>query len=349
MTDVFVVQDEIAAAIAGKLQVKLSASIPRYVPQPAAYEEFLKARHHLQRWTPESAARARECLERAVTVDPQFALAHSDLGWCFYILAIENQIPPREAADLMRSTAQKALKIQPSLPDIHAVLAMSAVLDYDWSEAGQNFELVMASEQIQPFIRYLHSSFYLVSLGRMKEAEAGIERALQEDPLNALCRSALGSFCVTSGRFADGEGVLRGVLQLDENFWIAHSWLSFSCLKQDRLTEAIAHEEKARSLASWNPTVIGRLAAMNERVGETSRGQALLNELGDGSAFGTPGGFLCYHSILGDIDSAADWYENAIKQHDPRAPWLFPLQFGDLLTSSPRWPGLRLMMNLKAD
>ncbi len=346
MTDVFAVQDEIAAVIAGKLQVKLSASTPRYVPKPAAYEEFLKARHHLQRWTPESAARARECLERAVTLDGGFALAHSDLGWCFYILAIENQIPPREAAELMRSTAQKALQIEPSLPDIHAVLAMAAVLDYDWYEAGRNFELVMAGEQIQPFVRYLHSSFYLVSLGRMKEAEAGIERALQEDPLNALCRSALGSFCLTSGRFADGEGILRGILQLDENFWIAHSWLSFSCLKQNRLTEAIAHEEKARSLASWNPTVIGRLAAMNERGGNTSRSRALLEQLGDGTAFGTPGGFLCYHAVLANIESAADWYQKAIEQRDPRAPWLFPLQFGDLFASNSRWPGLRQTMNL---
>ncbi len=346
MTDVFAMQDEIAAAIAGKLQVKLSASPPRYVPQPAAYEEFLKARHHLQRWTPESAARGRECLERAIALDPGFALAHSDLGWCFYILAIENQIPPREAADAMRATARKALEIESWLPDVHGVLAMAAVLDYDWSEAGREFELVMASDQIQPFIRYLHSSFYLVSLGRMKEAEQGIERAIQEDPLNVLCRTALGSFCLASGRFAQGEAILNGVLQLDDNFWIAQSWLGFSCLKQNRLTEAIAYEEKARLLASWNPTVIGRLAAMHERVGEKIRAHALLKELGDGTAFGVPGGLLCYYAVLGNIDSAADWYEKAIEQRDPRAPWLFPLQFGELFTSSPRWPGLLRTMNL---
>ena len=126
MTDVFVVQDEIAAAIAGALQVKLSAPPREYVPQLAAYEEFLKARHHLQRWTPESAARGRECLERAVVFDPGFALAHSELEWCYYILAIENQIPPGEAAESMRATARKALGIESSLPDAHAVLAMAA-------------------------------------------------------------------------------------------------------------------------------------------------------------------------------------------------------------------------------
>jgi tetratricopeptide (TPR) repeat protein len=137
-------------------------------------------------------------------------------------------------------------------------------------------------------------------------------------------------------------------LQLDENFWIAQSWMGFSCLKQNRMTEAIAYEEKARSLAPWNPTVIGRLAGMHERVGEKSRAQALLEELGSGTAFGVPGGFLCYHSVLADVDSAAGWYEKAIEQRDPRAPWLFPMQFGDLLTSSPRWPGLMRRMNLPA-
>ena len=144
MTDVFAVQDEIAAAIAGKLQVKLSAAPPRYVPQAAAYEEFLKSRHHLQRWTPESAARGRECLERAVALDPGFALAHSELGWCFYILAIENQSPPPQAAEFMRATAQRALEIESSLPDAHAVLAIAGVLDYDWAEAGRQFQLAMA-------------------------------------------------------------------------------------------------------------------------------------------------------------------------------------------------------------
>jgi tetratricopeptide (TPR) repeat protein len=280
--------------------------------------------------------------------DPGFALAHSELGWCYYILAIENQIAPGEAAESMRATARKALGIESSLPDAHAVLAMAGVLDYDWSEAGRQFQLAMASERIQPFICYLHSAFYLVSLGRMREAEQGVERVLQEDPLNALCRTALGSYRLASGKFEEGEAILRDALQLDENFWIAQSWMSFSCLKQNRMTEAIAYEEKARSLAPWNPTVIGRLAGMHECVGENSRAQALLEELGDGTAFGVPGGFFCYHSVLADVDSAVGWYEKAIEQHDPRAPWLFPLQFGDLLTSSPRWPDLMRMMNLPA-
>jgi TolB-like protein/predicted Ser/Thr protein kinase len=136
LADVFAVQDEIAQAIAAALQVKLSAPPRKYTPKLAAYEEFLKARHYLQRWTPESAVHARECLERAVALDPGFALAHSDLGWCFFTLVTENRMPPREAAALMRVETGKALEIDSSLPDAHAVLGLAGVLDYDWTEAG---------------------------------------------------------------------------------------------------------------------------------------------------------------------------------------------------------------------
>jgi len=51
----------------------------------------------------------------------------------------------------MRATARKALGIESSLPDAHAVLAMAGILDYDWSEAGRQFQLAMAGERTQPF------------------------------------------------------------------------------------------------------------------------------------------------------------------------------------------------------
>jgi len=151
LADVFAVQDEIAAAIASALQVKLSTSPRKHIPKLAAYEEFLKARHHVQKWRPESAARARECLERAIALDAEFALAHSDLGWCFFTLATENEIPPREAAALMSAEARKALEIDPSLPDAHAVMGMVAVLDYEWYEAGECFRRAMAASRFNPW------------------------------------------------------------------------------------------------------------------------------------------------------------------------------------------------------
>jgi serine/threonine-protein kinase len=80
MAEVFAVQDEIAAAIAEALKVKLGAepatSPRRYMPNLPAYEAYLKARYHWGKYRPESLARSKEYLEQAIALDPKFALAH---------------------------------------------------------------------------------------------------------------------------------------------------------------------------------------------------------------------------------------------------------------------------------
>jgi eukaryotic-like serine/threonine-protein kinase len=346
LADVFAVQDEIAAAIAGALQVKLSAAPRKHTPKLEAYGEFLKARHHLQKWTLESAARGRECLERAIALDPAFAEVHSALSWYFFTMVSENQIPPREAAASMRKEAQKALEIDSSLPDPHAALGMASVLDYDWAEADQHFRLAMAQEPVPILVRYFYGHFFLAAVGRIKEAEEENKCGLQEDPLNLLIRSATGIYHIAADRVSEGQAVLRQLLELDDTFWIAYVWLATSCAMQGRTDEAIAYAEKARALAPWNPPVIGLLAGLLERKGEHLRAQALLKELSDGSAFGAPAGFVSYHALLGQIDLAADCFEKVIEQRDTRAPWIIPHFFGDLITSSPHWPKLRNMMNL---
>src|SRR4029077_4456749 len=86
MADVFALQDEIAAAIAAALRIKLAgqpAAARQYPPNPASYEALLRAWHHLSKYTPESMMRARECLEEATALDPGYAPAHSALGMYF--------------------------------------------------------------------------------------------------------------------------------------------------------------------------------------------------------------------------------------------------------------------------
>ena len=63
MTDVFAMQDEIAAAIAGALRVKLSpqpAARARHTPSLPAYEAYLKGSYYMSKPTPDALARAKE-------------------------------------------------------------------------------------------------------------------------------------------------------------------------------------------------------------------------------------------------------------------------------------------------
>ena len=349
LADVFAVQDEIAQAISGALQVTLSPrhdARGRTTPKLPAYEALLKARHYHRKMTPEGLARSRQYFEEAIALDPDFAQAHSELGLCLLIHATENLMPASEAAALMNAEARRALAIDPSLSDAHAALALAAVLDYNWARAQTQFELAVACTPVSPQVRYYYSTFFLLSLGRLREAETEIVRAAQEDPLNIFVRAALGWINVVAGRDSVGETHLRQALELEERFWIACLWLIALSLRRENLAEAQLFAEKMHTLVPAHPFAIGLLAGILSRIGDTARAEQLLAKLGNGSSYGAPSGLVCYYMVRSEIDQAADWFRKAIAQRDSRAPGILPRLFGDLLLSSPHWPSLARLMNL---
>jgi eukaryotic-like serine/threonine-protein kinase len=349
MADVFAVQDEIAQAIAGALQVKLTprTNAPsRTAPKLPAYEALLKARHYHRKMTPEGLARSRQCYEEAIALDPEFAQAHCELGLNLLIHATENLMPAREAAARMNDEARSALAIDPSLADAHAAQALAAVLDYNWASAQTRFELAMARPPVSSQVRYYYATFFLLSLGRVSEAETEILRAAQEDPLNIFVRGAMGWIKVVAGRHHEGEAALRQAHELEDRFWIACLWLIATYLQRENLVDAQVFAEKMYALVPAHPFAIGLLAGILSRVGDTSRAEQLVAKLGDGSAYGTPSGRVCYHMVRSEIDLAANWFRHTIAQRDTRAPGILPRLFGDRLISSPHWPSLARLMNL---
>ena len=127
LSDIFAVQDEISAAIARALRVKFSrdAAPERYTPKLAAYEAYLKARYLQAKVTPESLELARRCYEQASELDPAFGMAHAGLGYYWLSLAHFGRHSAHECVLASRAEVQRALQIDPSLPDAHASLGLS--------------------------------------------------------------------------------------------------------------------------------------------------------------------------------------------------------------------------------
>ena len=98
----FAIQDEIAQAIAGALQVKLArtaADARHHTPRLAAYDAFLRrAPSPVLQVPPESSTRGVECLEQAIALDPEYAQPHAELGLA-YLLVSQGHRPLREVVD----------------------------------------------------------------------------------------------------------------------------------------------------------------------------------------------------------------------------------------------------------
>ena len=144
LEDVFAVQDEISAAIAGALQLKLSgrAAKPRYTPVLAAHEELLKGRYHHNKATPDSMMAAMAHYERAMALDPNYALVTAEYGMVLFGATVVGLGSSAQTPVKMRALAQRALELDPDLPEAHAVLGvLASTQDYAWNEAARQFAL----------------------------------------------------------------------------------------------------------------------------------------------------------------------------------------------------------------
>jgi TolB-like protein len=348
LTDVFAVQDEIAAAIAGALQLNLiekPSTARLHEPNLPAYDAFLKGRHQAYKYTPEGFAGAEAYFQRAIALDPRWADPHSALGYQYFLLGGLGLRPMSEMVLLARAEARKALELLPSEPAAHLVLgAIAALHDYDWKEAEEQFKLVQASGTLAPEIHDMYALFYLLPLGRFEEAIREQSKAIEQDPLNSRWRARQAFTFLCADRYELAIPEARKALDLDDrSFWphyvIAHSY----CL-QGKLAEALGPAEEAVRIAPWQQGASGILAGLLAQTGEKERADELLVSV----RRMTPGGMIMYHLVCSEIDAAIDWYQRDIELRQPFAALLASAGFFKPMRASPRWPKLAKMMNLPA-
>jgi eukaryotic-like serine/threonine-protein kinase len=349
LADVFAVQDEIAQAIASALQVQLSGTpgpLQQYKPSLPAYEALLKARHYMGAGRPDLFTRVKECYQQAIALDPKFALAQCEYGMYFAAMAIVGALPANEAFPRMRSQARKALELDPSLPEGHAMLGYTAAFfEYDWKEAERRFGLAMARDPVPGFVRHLYAAAYLLLTGRAAEAVQQIDLALQEDPLNLLLRNSRAACLIAAGRDEEAPAGWREILELNPAMALAHGSLTAYHASRGELDQALAHCEKAYALAPL-PHTIGFLAGLLKRTGDTRRAEELLQKLQSADAYGVPRGLVAYYWVLREFDTMAHWIEKAIDQRDPGGALSLRGLPGRELRSTPRWAGLMRKLNL---
>jgi TolB-like protein/Tfp pilus assembly protein PilF len=350
LADVFAVQDEIAQAIAAALRVRFSgtpAALEQYKPNLPAYEALLKARHYSMSGRLELIERAREWYERAIALDPKFALAQCAYGNYFLSMSLIGALPANQALPMVRSLAQKALELDPSLPEGHAMLGVvAASLEHNWEEAERRFRLATARDPVPINVRFPYALGYLLRAGRPAEALRQLEIGLKEDPLNLILRLNRAGCLAAAGRDDDAAGEYRDFLDLYPDNVGALGALAAHHVSRGELDQALLLCEKAHALAPLFPHLIGMLAGLLKRTGETSRAEELHGKLQPGDAFGAPRGLAVYHWVLREFDAEADWLGKAIEQRDLYGGTYLRYWYGRELRSTPRWAELMRLLNL---
>jgi serine/threonine-protein kinase len=339
LTDVFEVQDEIAAAIAGALRVRFAGrTMRKHQPNLPAYEALLRGRHEMSKLSPDGLERGKQFVEQAIALDPEYAEPHALLGTYYHDLAISSLLDPREAMPLARASAVRALELDPANAEAHAALCfVAATYEFDWKEAEKQSRFGRGCAGADVLAR---SSF---TLGRFDEAVRDAEAALALDPLNAARRMPLlASLCGSGSYSRTIEEARKATEVISEQHWGLHNYPGLAYAYQGKFAEAREPLERAFQLAPWHPIVRGALAGVLACLGEKERAEQLAASIPETA----PAGWILYHRLCSNIDAAIDWYEKAIEQRHPMAAaWARSAPFKPL-RESPRWPKLARMMNL---
>ena len=185
LEDVFAIQDEIAASIVKALRLVLSEDEKRALEKSPtvnvqAYEYYLRGRQYFHQWSRTSIQYARRMFERAIEIEPEYALAYTGIADCcaFLYMYWDGSKSNLDGADV---ASRRALELDPNLAAAHASRGFALSLSRRYSEARPAFERAL---QLDP---KLFEAYYLFARaclqeGKLAEAAANFAKAAEVRP-----------------------------------------------------------------------------------------------------------------------------------------------------------------------
>ena len=355
MTDLFVIQDEISHAIVEKLRVRLLEDEPlvkRYTENLEAYSLFLRGRYCIHRVTPESLARGKECLEQAIALDADNALAYSALAEYYWAnLMWGCAMPGSEAIPPAKTAALTAVKLDDTLAEAHAQLGSAkGIGDFDWTGAEREFRRALELNPASAIVYYYYGLNCLRPMGRMEEELVAAQRAVELDPLSPRYNSCLAYVFSLAGQFNQAIEQCRRAMDLAPDMYQPHFILAVTYQHAGRTEESIAEFKKAYELSVCNARVTGVLARHQGEAQRQGEARALLNQLMAQcrKTYVPAYAMLSAYLGTGEFDQAFEWLEKAVDERDLMVVCHLKLEPSwSIFRQHPRYQALLRKMNLE--
>lgn len=347
LDDVFAVQDEIATAIAKRLEVTLGSAAGEPLVQPPtenleAYHLYLKGRHL---WNKRGAGlrAGLELFEQALQLDPDYALAQAGVADAYTLLAFYGFMRPADAMPRAKTAARRAVALAPDLAEAYNALAfISLTHDRDWQAAASGFARALDCNPNLVAAHYWRASYLWGIERRFDEAIAEARHATDLDPLAPYPAVQLGLCLLVARRYDEAILALRRGVELDATSFLAHHYLGVAYRTHNMLAEAIAALETAAALSGRHPWPVGALCSAYAAAGRPADAQALHDELAERSRRGyvQPSAFAMLYAQLERIDEAFEHLERAVAERDPIVCFVNVWPEIDPLRDDPRYQAI---------
>jgi serine/threonine protein kinase len=244
MKDIFDIQDEIALSVVNALKLKLigdekAAVLKRYTQSVEAYEFYLRGRYYWWKTAPQEFLKGKEYFERALEVDPSYALSYGGLSSYYGYGSAFGMLPPDVGWPKAIAANARALALDNTLPELHTNEGgINMVYRRDFAAAEQHIERSMELNPKFQEAHYIYSSF-LITRGRFDEAITQARTAVDLDPFLPRLLNNLGFTYYVARRFPQAVSAFKQAVELDPHNPLLHDTLGDALLLVGRPDEAV--------------------------------------------------------------------------------------------------------------
>ncbi len=285
MKDVFEIQDEIARSIAERLKITFAGKGERLLVKAGtrnveAYQLYAKGRALLYR-RGGAVVTAVQCLEQAVAIDSDYALAWAGLADSYTTLGYSGLARPEASMPKAMAAARRAVSLDASLAEAHNALAMASLMGA-WDKAQAEREFLQAIRLNPAYLqaRDWYALFYLqFAEGRLVEGAEQAKIALASDPLSAYAHAICGMTSAFAGRELDGIQMSRRAVDLDPDSYLARFTLQFVLHACSKFDESISVGESALAISGRHAWSMATLAICLADLGRCGEADAVYQEM----------------------------------------------------------------------
>lgn len=325
LTDIFAMQDEIAAAVVHALKLKLlptqqPSHAGHHVPGPEAYNHFLLGRQFLNRATEDGFRRAVTEFGKAVVLEPDYAAALAGLALAEAYASDDTDTDAQMLAGRARAAAaaERAVARDPGLGEAYTSRAvLRFVFNQDWLGGDADFRKALEYSPGDVMAHWQYSRL-LAALGRVGEALAQARVATGQDPLSAQAWEIVSRYQIALDDFEAARASLQRSLDISPEHGRAPVGMATTCLLQGDPSAALRWYGRADN-ATFR--MMGEAMALHD-LGDATGSDASLRALIDADAHHAAYQVASVHAWRNAHDEAFAWLQRAIAQRDAGVQYL---------------------------
>jgi serine/threonine protein kinase/Tfp pilus assembly protein PilF len=352
MEDIFEIQDEISLTIAETLKIKLlkkekEAVIKRHTEDHEAYELYLQGNYFWNRRIEADYYKAIGFFTRATEKDNQYARAYVGIAKCYVALGLYF-VDPDVVIPKAEEAAQKALEIDNTIGEVHAVISGTYLFKADWKNV-EEYCIKATALGTQDIYTYHVYSNLLSIRGKHDEAINLINKALELDPLSLNMNSVAGFLLLYARRFNEAIEKLLKILNVDPNFQHSLMYLGLTYLEVGKIDDSIAALQKFYTLSEKSPLATGLLGYAYAKAGLKKEAKQMLTELDklSNKRYVSSLSRAIIYMGLGDLDQTFNHLEKSYRKHEVLVAFYHCGSIFDPIRQDSRYNALLREMNLE--